>query len=370
MKLTCSKESILKILNVADNVISTKTSISILSNILLEAFDSKIKITACETKINFFGDIGADITEEGAVSVHCNKFYSIIRKLPGNEIIIESDNTSQIHIKPKDNDNINYTIKGLEANKFPQIKVAENSDFFSISQEIIADMIKRTIFAVSETDNRRFVSGIYFEISDKVLKMVSTDGKRLSMIKNEIDINSKIKIENGVIIPPKILIETLKLCSGNGDVQISINNKEIYIKINNFSFISNLLEGNFPPYEKVIPFDQSIVIPVNRKSLFESLDRISQISDKESHKITMSLNKDKMVLYTEDITIGSGEEVIPVEYKKEEFKISLNSIFITDVLNVSKNDNVILEFKDANTTVTVKEENNDNFIYIMMPMTS
>lgn len=369
MKLTCSKESILKILNVADNVISTKTSISILSNILLEAFSSKIKITAYETKINFFGDIGADILEEGSISVHCNKFYSIVRKLPGNEIIIESDENNQIHIKPKDNDNINYTIKGLESNKFPQIKYNENSEFFSISQEIISDMIKKTIFAVSETDNRRFVSGIYFEITDKTLKMVSTDGKRLSMIKNDVD-TKKIKFENGVIIPPKILIETLKLCSGNGDVQISIDNKEIYIKINNFTFISNLLEGNFPPYEKVIPFDQTIIIPVNRKLLYESLDRISQISDKESHKITMSLNNDKMILYTEDITIGSGEEVIPIEFNKDEFKISLNSIFITDVLNVIKNDNVILEFKDANTTVTIKEEKNDNFIYIMMPMTS
>lgn len=369
MKFSCSKESLTKLLNIADNIISTKTSISILSNVLIEALDNKIKITSTETKINFFGYMGADIFEKGSVTVNCNKFFSIIKKLPSEEIEITSDSTNLINIKPKNKENIRYTIKGIESDKFPAVKEPEEEKFLSIRQEILYDMIKRTIFSVSETDNRRFISGVYFEIKDSFIKMVATDGKRLSLVKTKIE--DDIKLDNGIIIPPKILNEVSKLCSDNGDAQISLREKEIYIKINNYSFLSNLLEGNFPPYEKVIPFDQSISIKVNKKELYDSIDRINQIADKESHKITISLKENNMILFTEDISIGYGEEILPIENynKKDEFKISLNSNYLSDVLSVIKSENVILEFKDPRTTISVKEENNDNFIYIMMPMT-
>ena len=163
MKITCSKESLLKIIGIAENVISTKTSISVLSNILFEAKENKIKITACETKLSFYAEIGADILEEGSVSVNCNKFYSIAKKLPGEEIQISIEDDNIIKIKPKNNDNIHYTLKGIETDKFPPIKQIEDAEFFSISQEVFSELISRTIFAVSQNDNRRFVSGIYSE---------------------------------------------------------------------------------------------------------------------------------------------------------------------------------------------------------------
>ena len=126
MKIICSKESLLKIIGIADNVISTKNSISILSNILIETTDKKLKISACETKLNFFAEIGADIIEKGSVSVHCNKLYSIAKKLPGNEIEISTDKNYLLTIKPKDNDNINYTLKGIDPEKFPPIQETED----------------------------------------------------------------------------------------------------------------------------------------------------------------------------------------------------------------------------------------------------
>lgn len=368
MKVTCSKESLLKVISVAENIISTKNSISVLSNILLEAKENKIKITASETKLSFYAEIGADILEEGSISINCNKFYSIAKKLPGEEILISIENDNIIKIKPKNNNNIHYNLKGIETDKFPPIKQIEDTEFFSISQEIFSDLISRTIFAVSQNDNRRFVSGIYFEKHDNSIKMVSTDGKRLSFIKKDIAIPDNL--DKGIIIPPKILTETLKLCSGNGDVQIGLTDKNIYVKIDNFSFISNLLEGNFPPYEKVIPYNQTISAKVNKSQLYQALDRISQITDKESHKINLTIFDNKMKLFTEDVTIGSGEEIIDVESNVNDFSIFLNYSFVTDVLSVVKKDNVIFEFKDPKNTVTVREEDNNDFIYIMMPMTS
>lgn len=367
MKITCSKESLLKIISIAENVISTKSSISILSNILIDAVDKKLKISACEAKLNFFGYIGADIQEEGSISVNCNKFYSIAKKLPGDEISLVLDKDNTLIIKPKNNDKIHYKLKGIDRDKFPVIKELENVEFFSIKQDVFSDMIRKTIFSVSQNENRKFVSGIYFEKHENSLKMVATDGKRLSLIKK--DINIPNNLEKGIIIPPKILNEALKLCSGNGDVQLFLSDKNIFIKIDNFSFISNLLEGNFPPYEKVIPYNQNIKVKIDRMELYQTLDRISQISDKESHKINLLITEKNLTITSEDISIGSGEEIIPVESNCKDFNIYLNYLFISEALNVIKKDKVIFEFKDPKNTVVIREEDNEDFIYIMMPMT-
>ena len=367
MKTTCSKESLLKILGIAESVISTKNSISILSNILINAKENKIKISACEAKLNFFGFIGADIQEEGSISVNCNKFYSIAKKLPGEEISIVLEKENILIIKPKGNNKIQYKLKGIDSEKFPSIKEIEDIKFFSLKQDIFSDMIRKTIFSVSQNENRRFVSGIYFEKHENALKMVATDGKRLSFIKK--DIKTPNNLDKGIIIPPKILNETIKLCTGNGDLQLALTDKNIYIKIDNFSFISNLLEGNFPPYEKVIPYNQNIMMKIDKMQLFQSLDRISQISDKESHKINFSISEKSLKITSEDVSIGSGEEIIPVESNTKDFNIYLNYLFVTEALNVIKNEKVIFEFKDPKNTIVFREENNDDFIYIMMPMT-
>ncbi len=368
MKIICSKESLLRILGVAENVISTRNSISILSNILIETLDNKLRISACETKLSFFAEIGVDVIEPGSGSVHCDKLYSIARKLPGEEIVIEIDENHQLTIKPNGRDNICYTLKGIDAEKFPPIKKFDDIQYFPLKQEILLDMIKRAAIAISHSDNRKFVSGVYFERKDDSIIMVATDGKRLSFIKKNVKISSIL--DKGIFIPPKILTETLKLCTGNGDVQIALSDKNIYIKIDNFNFISNLIEASFPPYEKVIPDDQTKFFIIDRGLFYDSLDRISQISDKESHKITLSLSGKTMSIYTEDIIIGSGKEIIPVDYNDEDCKFFLNYAFIIDFLNVIKKDKVVFEFKGPESIVTVKEQGNDDFIYVMMPMSS
>jgi DNA polymerase III subunit beta len=365
MEIICSKESLIKVLTIAESVISTKNSISILSNVLIESFGDKIKISASETTLNFYAEISGEIIKEGSISVYCNRLYSIVRKLEGDEIEISSDENNVVTIKPKDKKTSKYDLKGIDANKFPPINTSEGIEFFSIKQEIFTEMVKKTIFAISNTESRRFVSGILFEKIENSIRMVSTDGKRLAFVKKDID---TLTDNYNIIVPPKILNEVMKLCTGNGDLNIALNNKNIFIKINNFCFISNLLEGNFPPYEKVIPKDQPKNFIVNRKDFFNSIDRISLIGDKESHKIILSLADGNLRIFTENIAFGSGEEIIPIEYSGEEFEIALNYIFITDVLNVLTQDKIIVEFKDSQNTITIREHGNDDYIYIMMPM--
>ncbi|HOV12882.1 MAG TPA: DNA polymerase III subunit beta [Spirochaetota bacterium] len=366
MKIVCGKESLIKVLNIAESIISTKNNISILSNVLIESKMSSLKISACETTISFFAEIGADIIEEGSISVYCNRFYTIVKKLDCEEIEISTDEKNIVTIKPKSSKKSIYNLNGISADKFPPVKPVEDIEFFSLNQQIFTEMTKKTIFSVAQTESRRFVSGVLFEKSDENIKMVSTDGKRLSLINKAKIINN---IENcNIIIPPKILNEIVKICTGNGDIQLAINNKNIIIRIDNFYFISNLLEGEFPPYQRVIPTDQSNFFNVSRKELFDCIDRISTIGDKESHKVIFTISENSLMIHTENITLGSGEEFIFIEYSGPKIEMALNSQFINEMLSIITTDKVVFEFKDSQAPVTVKEFGHNDYIYVMLPM--
>ncbi len=368
MEIICSKESLIKSLGIAESVISTRNNISVLSNVLLETTnDLKLKISAFDVTLNFISEINCDIIKEGKIGVNCNRLYSIVKKLECDEIEIKVNENNEVTILPKrEFKTSKYMLKGIDNNKFSPISIPENINYFSMKQDIFQRMIKRTIFAVSDSDNRRFISGILFEKNDKNLRMVATDGKRLALINKDIVIDD---IDNcNVIVPPKILQEVTKLCGNSGDLIISISNQSIIIKIENFIFISNLLEGTFPPYSKVIPQEQPNKFTINKKELYNSIDRISLLGDKESHKIILSLKQDTLTINTYNLTFGSGEEILNIEYGGEPIDIALNYTFITDFLTVVEREKVVFEFKNSESTITVKEEDNVDYIYVMMPM--
>ncbi len=367
MKFYCSIESLNKILGICESIISSKNSITILSNIHIKAKDNQLTIKACDTLISFYGEIGADVDEEGEICVNSNKLYSIARKLPSDEIEIQSDSDLNIQIKAKGKNTLKYNLKGISPDKFPEMLDTSNINYFSIPKETFADMVNKTKFAISQNDNRKFALGTLFEYEENKLRMVTTDGKRLAKIEKDIEIKESF---SKVVVPPKILQEALKLCNSDdkGDLKVGLNEKEIFINVDNCFFISNLLDSGFPSYQSVIPTNSTKSFKVNRKDFKDAIDRVSVMGEKETHKVIISLNQGKMNIYSENTTYGDGEETIDIEYSDEAIKIAFNYSYITDVISVVKNDNIIFKFNNASSTLVILEENNLDYIYIMMPM--
>lgn len=367
MKFFCSLESLNKILGICESVISSKNSITILSNIHIKAKDNQLTIKACDTLISFYGEIGADVEEEGEICLNSNKLYSIARKLPSDEIEIQSDSDLNIQIKAKGKNTLRYNLKGISPDKFPEILDTSSVNYFSIPKQIFADMVNKTKFAVSQNDNRKFAIGTLFEYEEGKLRMVTTDGKRLAKIEKNVDVKNSF---SKVVVPPKILQEALKICNGDdkGDLKIGINEKEIFINVDNCFFISNLLDSGFPSYQSVIPTNSSKQFKVNRKDFKDAIDRVSVMGEKDTHKVIISLMSDKMKIYSENMTYGDGEETIDIEYDNEDIKIAFNFSYVTDVISVIKNDNLIFKFNNASSTIVILEEDNQDYIYIMMPM--
>lgn len=365
MKFICDKSVIVKEISIAQEIISSRNALSILSNVLLEAKDDVLIIKATDLKVGFETRIPAVIEIPGSTTVFCDKFLGILRSLPDGEITFEQNENERLSIKPIDK-KIVFELNCISAEKFPELQSIEDDSYFEISQELFNTMISQTIFSISVDEARYFMNGVYMEKNDNSLLMVATDGRRLSYI--SADPESEFNDFSGIIIPPKILNLIKKLSSGEGNLSLSVTDKTIYVKFDNQKITSTLIEGQFPNFSRVIPESQEYNVIIDRSSLNEALKRVSLLAEQKSKRIYMTFSEGNLNLKSEESEIGMADEDIPCDYTGEEIRLAVNYIYLQDPLKVIKEDSLKIEFSEANRAVTVKCEPEADYFHIIMPM--
>jgi DNA polymerase-3 subunit beta len=250
MRFICDKGLLLKEVSIAQEIIASRNALSILSNVLLDASGSNLTIKATDLKVGFETTIPVQIEEEGSTTVFCDKFLGILRSLPEGDVTFEEKENNRLKIIPAEK-KIDFQLKSISSDKFPEVLNLEGQNFFELPQAAFLDMVNQTIFAVSDDETRYFMNGVYFERKDDKLIMVATDGRRLSYAEKPLTDN--VGEFSGIIIPTKILQLVRKLASGQGNLALSISEKNIFVQFDNQKISSNLIEGNFPNYNRVIP---------------------------------------------------------------------------------------------------------------------
>jgi DNA polymerase III subunit beta len=364
MKFTCNKESILKEISIAQEIIYSRNALSILSNVFLEAVDNQLTIKATDLKVGFHTSIPVDVSTPGSTTVFCDKFLNIIRSLPSGEIEFnESDDA--IVIKPLFK-KINFKLKSIASDKFPEIQMISSESYFTLPQSVFIEMISQTLFSVSDDETRYFLNGTYFEKDDDKLIMVGTDGKRLSYM--EMKQENDVPNFNGIIIPPKVLNMIKKLSSGEGNFSIAITEKNIFIEFENHKISSALIDGQFPNYKKVIPREQVYSASVNKDELLEAIRRISILVEQKSRRIYLKLGKGSITLHSEENEIGNAVEELSCDYEGEDISFALNYQFLIDPLKVIKDEEITIHFSDSSKAVSIFSPEEKNFFHIIMPM--
>ncbi len=364
MKFTCDKNTIAREISIAQEIISSRNVLSILSNVLLEADNNTLSIKATDLKVGFETTIPVDVEESGSTTVFCDKFLGILRSLPEGEVEFEQQDARLI-ISPKTK-KINFQLKSIASDKYPELQNIDEDKYFSIPQQDILDMITQTVFAVSDDETRFFMNGVYFEKEEEALVMVATDGRRLSYIKK--NITGTIPDFSPVIIPPKILNLIKKLSSGEGEMQIAVSEKYIFVRFDNQSIFSNLIDGQFPNYQRVIPEQQPHALKLEKKPLLDALKRVSLLVEQKSRRIYLNINEDVILLNSEESEIGSAKEEIPCEYKGTEASIALNYVYLEEPLKVIEEDKISLLFSEASKAITIVSEPEKEYLHIVMPM--
>lgn len=362
MRITIEKDVLLESVQSVIGAVTTKNTLPILSNFLIETGKENIKLTATDLDIGITAFVKAKTEEQGAATVPAKRFAEIIKELPqgsvkittkkNNTMVIESGATMfKILTTPKD--------------EFPQLPKPEVITELKIKSEDLQEMIAMTSFAVSRDETRYVLNGICFTITEKEIKLVATDGRRLAIIKKEH--NEKITQKTKCIIPAKTIQELQRNLNSAKDTKIIFSKKQISFILDDLRIVSRLIEGEFPDYKQAIPKEAENKIKINKAALIPAIKRASIFTTPESQAIKLHLNKNKLTISKTTPEIGETKEEIQTAYKGAELLIGFNPAYLLDVLKNIEQSEVELELTTPEKPGVLRI-NNSGYIYIVLPM--
>lgn len=368
MKFTVEKDLLIREVQIALEIIASRSNMSILSNVLLQAEGGELTIRATDLKVSFETQIPVVVTDPGVTTVFCDKLQSILRSLPEGEVEFEQGSQAageNFVIRPKFKD-IDFRLRSIPAEKFPELQIRiDASAYVEFPQQEFVEMVTQTAFAVSDDETRFFMNGVYVESDETGLVMVATDGRRLSLINQEMP--EGLTEFAGVIIPPKVLGLVRRLATGEGTLRMAVADKHVFFEFGNRFISSALIDGQFPNYRRVIPETQHYQLLVNKEELSEALKRVALLVEK-SRRIYLDLSPGRIVVRSEESEVGVAREVIGCTYEGPEVTIALNYVYLTDPLRVIGTDTISIHFTDPGKAITLYSEPRDRYYHIVMPM--
>lgn len=363
MKFICSKENLLEGINIVQKAVSSKTTFPILEGILLEA-DDKIKLTGNDLEIGIECYVEADVKSTGRIVLNSRMFGDIIRRLPDAKILIEVKENDVVVIECESS---LFEIRGMSPEGFPALPSIEKVNGIRISQKVIKEMIKQTIFAVSVDENRPILTGSLFEYKSGSLTIVSIDGYRLALRRLLQD--SQVQDCN-MVIPGKTLNEISKIIQPVDDeLTIYATENQILFDMGNCTMVSRLLEGEYLNYSGIIPKEHETMVTVNTKELLACFERASLIivNDERRYPVNLDISDDMMVI-TCNTEIGNVREEIRVEMDGKKLDIAFNPRYFIDALKVIENETVNIYFTTSIGPCTIKPVQGDDFAYLVLPI--
>ncbi|MEF9935365.1 MAG: DNA polymerase III subunit beta [Clostridium sp.] len=361
MWFTCKKEILLEGINIVARAASNKTTYPILEGILIKSINNKVVLTATDLDFGIETEIDATIYEPGSVVINSKLFLDLIRKLPNEDISLKvSDRNVNISCK-----NSEFNIVGTSSEDFPELPQINENTMYDIPKDILKNMIRQTIFAVAQDETRPIFTGILFEVKDRVLSFVALDGYRLSIKKEVLEGASDIS----AVIPGKTLSEISKILDIKGEtVKITFTPNHILLNLGRTKVISRLLEGEFINYRQIIPDEYRLKVKVNRGEILHSIERASLLAREGKTNLIRFDIKDSSIVITSNSQLGNVYEKVDVEQDGDDIKIAFNAKYFLDALRIIEDDDVILELSTSVSPCIVKKIDNQDFIYLVLPV--
>ena len=368
MKFNVNQQDLQQALNYCQGVIEKRSTLPILSNILLDAQKSNLTITATDLDLIFIHQIrNVEVLEEGKTTTISSLMYDIVRKFTsGIKINVSLNETNKLHLESEKS---NFNLNCISASEFPLTDENFNQNEFVIKSKDLLKLLNKCKFSVSNDETRHYLSGIYFhqtEVEDKIyLTAVATDSHRMSISK--IRLADKINFDP-IILPKKTIFQLCSLLDNyDGEVKISNIKSKIKFELGNSILISKLIDGKFPNYIQVIPKNNQKKLSVNLKSFLNSVDRVASVSLDKKDGVKFDLSKDTLNLSVNNTNSGDGKETLSVKFE-DELEISFNSRYLIDVASQIDGETIELFFNDTGSPVLVKDPGDFDSIFVVMPM--
>ena len=369
MELTIQKQSLLDALQTAQGIVEKRSSMPILSNVLIETNGEGVHLIATDLQVGIRLKCPAKIITPGGISILARKFYEIVRELPDEEIYLKLKENNRLLISSK---GAQFNIVGLPAADYPPLPDSEFIKTITLDGSILRDMIQKTIISVSLDEGRYNLAGIYFEYLKKeeqpFLRMVSTDGHRLTIMDKSIDELEEGLFTKGVLLPRKAVTELLKILEKPVTVHIGFKDNFGVFQREETLMIMRLLESNFPDYNLVLPKKKDKSIEISKNDLSDTMKRMAILSTDKYKGVKFSLTKENLEIQSVNPELGDAKENLSLAYDGGKLEVGFNARFFIDALQVMESETITLELSDSVSPAILRDLNDPGFMALIMPM--
>ena len=363
MKIICNKSNLVKGVSIVSKAVPSKTTMPILECILIDATMDIIRLTANDMELGIQTEIEGEIIEHGMIAIDAKIFSEIVRKLPDNEIVIETDNNLQMTITCE---KAKFDISGKSGDDFSYLPIIEKNETVTISQFTLKEVIRQTIFSIADNESNKLMIGELFEIQNGILRVVSLDGHRISIRKIELKEPCE---DRKIVVPGKTLIEISKILSGEAESEVCMyfTNNHIVFEFDNTIVVSRLIEGEYFKIDQMLSSDYETKVRINKRELLNCIDRATLlVKEGDKKPIIINIGDEVMELRIKS-QLGSMNEDIMIHKEGKDLMIGFNPKFLIDALRVIDDEEVDLYLMNAKAPCFIKDEA-ENYIYLILPV--
>ena len=361
MNFTAQKADLLSALQKTHAIVASKSTLSILANVLIETNEGKLVFTTTNLQVGIRCESPANITATGATTLPARFLFAIVRELPVGDVLVEVNDENVASIRSGE---AFFRLLGISKEEFPRVAEFEGKPLFSMPQKSLREMLRKTSFAVSREDPRHFLTGMYFSISEGRLLLVGTDGRRLSRISHEIA--TEEGYTGNFIVPIKAIEELEKMIGEDGDVHVYLSGNQAGFRLGTDLLVSLLIDARFPDYEGVIPKTGAVTASLNREEFAATVRQAALVTSEQSSSVKLNFTSNELVISAHSPEVGEARVVMPAKFSGEPLAIGFNPTCLRDVLNCMDEEEITLQLTDSVSPGVVSGEG--SFLHLIMPM--
>ena len=371
MELTLAKADLQKELQLCQGVVEKRSTIPILSNVLIKASDGRLEIAATDLDVTILTSCPANVTVPGGVTIEARRFFDVIRSLPSEDVKITLQENFSLQVE---SGTAKFRLLGLPLEDYPTLPTVASDDPYSMPLDELKTMVGKVIFAITHEETRFQLNGALLKVQPAKMEMVATDGHRMALISFAQTAGRKKAQELTILIPRKALHEILRLeASEDGLVQFGTSENHLFFEAGDRRLLARMIDVNFPNYMEVIARDNDRRVMVDRERLLSTIRRISLVANERTRAVRFDFAPGKLTVSSTNPELGDARETVPIDYAGAAFFVGLNAAYVTDFLSAVDTPNVSLELKDENSQcigrpAPAADDLAYEYLYVVMPM--
>jgi len=364
MRFTLQREAFLKPLAQVVNVVERRQTLPVLANFLVQVQNGQLSLTGTDLEVEMVSRIAVEDAQDGETTIPARKLFEIIRALPDGSRITVSQTGDKITVQAGRS---RFTLATLPANDFPSVDEVEATERVAIGEATLKELIERTAFAMAQQDVRYYLNGLLFDLRGDALRTVATDGHRLALCETELEKASGAKRQ--IIVPRKGVTELQRLLeSGDREIELEVGRSHVRVKRDDVTFTSKLIDGRFPDYEAVIPIGADREVKVDREALRASLQRAAILSNEKYRGIRVEVSPGNLKISAHNPEQEEAQEEIEADTTVSDLAIGFNVNYLLDALSALRDEEVIIQLRDSNSSALVRESSSEKSRHVVMPL--